>query len=154
MIEIVDMAKAHAKQVAEIEKNTFAEPWSEAQIEEICGKFGVVARVAIDCDGSVAGYYSYNSVCGDGYINNVAVREDLRGKGIGKALMRDMIYTASLYGLQGLTLEVRSSNARARELYESFGFEVGGIRKKFYQNTEDAIIYWLNVGGNDNFKRQ
>lgn len=147
------MTKAHAKEVAEIESVTFAEPWTLGQIEEICGKYGVVARVALDDDGKVAGYYSYNVVCGDGYINNIAVREDACGKGIGKELMRDMTYTASLYGLEGLTLEVRSSNARARGLYESFGFKVGGIRKKFYQNTEDAIIYWLNVGGNDNFKR-
>lgn len=147
------MTKAHAKEVAAIEATTFAEPWSEKQIEDIAGKYGVVARVALGEDGKVEGYYSYNTVCGDGYINNIAVREDLRGKGIGKALMRDMAYTASLYGLEGLTLEVRSSNARARGLYKSFGFTVGGVRKKFYQNTEDAIIYWLNVGGNDNFKR-
>lgn len=153
MIEIVDMTKAHAKDVAAIEAVTFAEPWSEKQIEELCDQYGAVARVAVDEDGKVAGYYSYNSVCGDGYINNIAVREDLRGKGIGKALMRDMTYTASLSGLEGLTLEVRSSNAAARGLYESFGFKVGGIRKKFYQNTEDAVIYWLNVGGKDDFKR-
>lgn len=148
------MLKAHAKEVAEIERSAFAEPWSEKQIEEICGKYGVIARVYLDDDGRVAGYYSYNCVCGDGFINNIAVREDARGKGIGKALMSDMVYTASLAGLEGLTLEVRSSNERARKLYESFGFTVGGIRKKFYQNTEDAIIYWLNVGGNGNFKRE
>ena len=140
------MTKAHAKEVAAIEAVTFAEPWSEKQIEELCDQYGAVARVAVDEDGKVAGYY-------DGYINNIAVREDLRGKGIGKALMRDMTYTASLSGLEGLTLEVRSSNAAARGLYESFGFKVGGIRKKFYQNTEDAVIYWLNVGGKDDFKR-
>lgn len=147
------MTKAHAKEVAAIEAASFVEPWSEKQIEELCGKYGVVARVAEDGDGKVAGYYSYNAVCGDGYINNIAVREDLMGQGIGKALMRDMTYTASLAGLEGLTLEVRSSNARARGLYESFGFKVGGIRKRFYQNTEDAIIYWLNVGGKDDIKR-
>ncbi len=148
------MVKEQAKEIADIEKASFSEPWSETQIEEIAGRYGVVARVIVDDDGKVAGYYSYNVVCGDGYVNNVAVREDLRGRGIGKALIRDMVYTASLYGLNGLTLEVRSSNAAARGLYESFGFKVGGIRKKFYQNTEDAIIYWLNVGGNDNFKQE
>ncbi len=153
MSNIVDMTKAHAKEVAAIEEATFVEPWSLAQVEEICGKFGAVARVAEDTDGSVLGFYSYNIVCGDGYINDIAVREDARGKGIGKALVKDLIYTASLCGLNGLTLEVRISNERARRLYESFGFKESGIRKKFYQNTEDAVIYWLNVGGNDNFKR-
>ena len=147
------MTKAHAKEVAEIERTSFAEPWSEKQIEELAEKFGAVARVAIGDDGSVEGYYSYYVVCGDGYVNNIAVREDVRGKGIGKQLMRDMTYTASLYGLNGLTLEVRSSNVCARGLYESFGFKSAGVRKKFYQNTEDAIIYWLDVGGNDNFKQ-
>ena len=88
------------------------------------------------------------------HLDNIAVREDRRGNGIGKELMRDMTYTASLNSLEGLTLEVRASNAPARGLYESFGFEVGGVRKRFYQNTEDAIIYWLNVGGNGDFKSQ
>ena len=154
MTRIVDMTKAHAKEVAEIERTSFAEPWSEKQIEELAEKFGAVARVAIGDDGSVEGYYSYYVVCGDGYVNNIAVREDRRGNGIGKELMRDMTYTASLNSLEGLTLEVRASNAPARGLYESFGFEVGGVRKRFYQNTEDAIIYWLNVGGNGDFKSQ
>ena len=147
------MTTAHAAAVPPIEKQTFPEPRSEKQIAEICGKYGVVARVCEDENGDVLGYYSYNTVCGDGYVNNIAVREDMRGKGIGKQLMRDMTYTASLYGLNGLTLEVRSSNVCARGLYESFGFKSAGVRKKFYQNTEDAIIYWLDVGGNDNFKQ-
>lgn len=141
------MQQKHAKDVAEIEKVTFHEPWSERQILELLEDPKVTARVIEDADGNAVAYYSYTSVCGEGYINNIAVRSDMRGKGLGNALMRDMTYTASLNCLEALTLEVRESNSIARALYEKYGFKAEGIRKKFYENTEDAIIYWLHVGG-------
>jgi ribosomal-protein-alanine N-acetyltransferase len=37
---------------------------------------------------------------------------------------------------------VRVSNTGAQSLYERFGFEPAGVRKKYYENTEDAIVMW------------
>lgn len=149
-INIVDMDLCHVAQVAQIEKNTFSEPWSEAQLSDLCNHYNSYARVIVDGDQNVLGYYSFNLVCDEGYINNIAVRQDCRGQGYGKKLLQDMAYTASLLNVRALTLEVRASNTVARQLYEKFGFINEGIRKKFYENTEDAIIYWLYVGGNNN----
>ena len=47
--------------------------------------------------------------------------------------------------LEFVTLEVRASNAPAIALYESFGFELVGARKKYYENKEDAILYNFKV---------
>ena len=47
----------------------------------------------------------------------------MRGKGVGNALMQDMMYAASLSGVTAVTLEVRESNSAARALYEKFGFK-------------------------------
>ena len=43
--------------------------------------------------------------------------------------------------ITSITLEVNSNNLAAQKLYEKFGFKVVGLRKKYYNNIDDAIIY-------------
>ena len=46
-------------------------------------------------------------------------------------------------GSRNLTLEVRVSNHGAQALYQQFGFKPAGIRKNYYQETnEDALVMW------------
>ena len=144
MTEFEDMTAAHAADIAAIEQATFAEPWSEKSIAALAVDPKSIARVLVK-DGRVAAYYSMYVVAGEGFVNNLAVAPDMRGRGVGSALMRDMMYAASLSGLTALTLEVRESNAAARALYEKFGFESAGVRKNFYPDKENAVIYWLNI---------
>ena len=47
-------------------------------------------------------------------------------------------------GCVAWTLEVRSSSEGARELYRQFGFVPAGIRKRYYDNVEDAIVMWCH----------
>ena len=48
--------------------------------------------------------------------------------------------------IERMTLEVRKSNYVAQNLYKSFGFVPGGIRKEYYaDNREDAIIMWAEL---------
>ena len=37
---------------------------------------------------------------------------------------------------------MRLSNVAAQGLYHQFGFEPAGIRQKYYENVEDAIVMW------------
>ncbi|MFJ6210182.1 GNAT family N-acetyltransferase [Lysinibacillus sp. NPDC092081] len=61
----------------------------------------------------------------------VYVSSDKRGLGIGKRLMVDAINKArELKGVEQLTLTVVSTNASAKRLYSSLGFEVFGTEKK------------------------
>ena len=41
-----------------------------------------------------------------------------------------------------MTLEVRHTNTTAQKLYERFGFVPAGVRKKYYENRDDAIVMW------------
>ena len=113
-------------------------------VAALAGESRAIARVLVK-DGKVAAYYSMYVVEGEGYVNNLAVAPDRRGKGLGDALMRDMMYAASLSGVTALTLEVRESNAAARSLYEKYGFKPAGVRKNFYPDKENAVIYWLDI---------
>ena len=49
--------------------------------------------------------------------------------------------------IKEITLEVNSNNIPAKNLYEKFGFNVVGLRKKYYNNTYDAIIMTKNLKG-------
>ena len=94
-------------------------------------------------DGAVIGYGGMWLIFNEAHITNVAVRPDLRGKNIGKALMLEIIRQAVLRGADSMTLEVRPSNKIARRLYQGLGFKERGVRKHYYADTnEDAIIMW------------
>ena len=43
-----------------------------------------------------------------------------------------------------MTLEVRVTNVGAQALYRKFGFAPAGVRKKYYEQTEDAIAMWVH----------
>ena len=143
-MEIVRMQACHVPQIAALERLCFSEPWSEKSIAALADDPKAIARVLVR-DGKVAAYYSMYVVAGEGFVNNLAVAPDMRGRGVGNSLMQDMMYAASLSGVTAVTLEVRESNSAARALYEKFGFKCAGVRKNFYPDKENAVIYWLDI---------
>jgi ribosomal-protein-alanine N-acetyltransferase len=91
----------------------------------------------------VVGFCAFWLVVDEIHINNVAVLPELRGQGIGTALMRRVFDEAHTLGASRATLEVRASNDAARRLYERLGFYVAGTRRDYYTNpVEDALILW------------
>ncbi len=137
---ITEMSAEHIPFIALLEKECFSEPWSEASLTEELTNPDSHFLVA-DC-GEVAGYIGVQEICGEAYITNVAVFDNHRKKGIGRALLKTAADGAKSRGCEFITLEVRVSNAAAVSLYESEGFEKVGIRKNFYASpTEDGAIY-------------
>ncbi|HEU0020989.1 MAG TPA: ribosomal protein S18-alanine N-acetyltransferase [Dehalococcoidia bacterium] len=77
----------------------------------------------------------------EAHITEIAVREALRGKGIGELLLIGSVRASFEYGSAVVTLETRISNFVAQRLYEKYGFRTAGIRKGYYSdNRENAII--------------
>mgnify|MGYP001337110967 CR=1 FL=1 len=89
----------------------------------------------------VAGYVSVWYQGEEAHITEIAVREPLRGKGIGELLLIGALCSAVKYGSKVMTLEARVSNFIAQRLYEKYDFRSMGIRKGYYSdNREDAVI--------------
>ena len=147
---LVPMDRSHIKEIAQIERECFSAPWSEAMLEEEL--FNPLASfiVAQRPDGAVLGYAGLHVVVDEGYIDNVAVREDYRGNGIADDLV-DVFVSFGRENLAFLKMEVRPSNDAAIQLYYKHGFAQVGRRKDYYQEPkEDAIIMTLEFGeGND-----
>ena len=137
---IVPMDRSHIRQIAELEKACFSEPWSEASLEEELFNPQASFIVAEDGEGGVLGYAGLHVVLDEGYIANVAVEEAARRHGVAGALL-DVYCRFGQAHLSFLTLEVRESNKAAIGLYLKHGFEEVARRKNFYSDPkEDAII--------------
>lgn len=137
---VTAMQAEHIADIAELEKDCFSSPWSEAALTEELSNPDSHFLVA-EC-GEVAGYIGVQEICGEAYITNIAVFESHRKKGIGKALLKAAADGAKERNCEFITLEVRVSNTPAISLYEYEGFEKVGIRKNFYASpTEDGAIY-------------
>lgn len=89
----------------------------------------------------VAGYVSVWYQGEEAHITEIAVRETMRGRGIGELLLIGSLRAAVEYGARVMTLEARISNFIAQRLYEKYGFKSVGTRKGYYSdNREDAVI--------------
>jgi len=121
-------------QVAQIEKSSFADPWSEESFRRLLGVAPAIFLVALfPPDQAVAGYVVAFAVGEDGELLNVAVDPKFRGKGLAGQM--------GARGVRTAFLEVRESNRAARALYESRGFVEIGRRSKYYRRpVEDALV--------------
>lgn len=138
-MQIVPMTASHLPDILKVEAESFSHPWTETMfLEELSGKTAHY-RVAQVGERAV-GYMGMWILADEGHITNVAVAKDFRRKGIADALVEDFIQLAKQKKLVFVTLEVRESNYGAISLYEKKGFVPVGRRKRYYDNTEDAIL--------------
>lgn len=102
----------------------------------------------------VAGYVSVWYQGEEAHITEIAVRETLRGRGIGELLLIGSLRAAVEYGSKVMTLEARVSNFIAQRLYEKYSFKSVGIRKGYYSdNREDALIMTTVPINTDEYRR-
>ncbi len=143
-MEFRRMEERDLDQVTSIEKDTFSMPWSREDFFNSINNPSHVYVVACE-DDIIYGYCGMWGIVGEGQINNVAVKKEFRGKGIGFSLVKFLLEEGYKQGLEAFTLEVRESNLFAIHVYEKAGFENVGIRKNFYDKPkENAVIMWKN----------
>ncbi len=73
-------------------------------------------------------------------ITNIVTKKSNRKNGIGKRLLDKLIQMAKKINSKTISLEVNEKNDIAIHLYESYGFEKIGLRKKYYNGEDNAII--------------
>ena len=91
-------------------------------------------------DGSIVGYACVWTFSPEAEINDICTHPAFRRQGIAELMMDAIISDGRKNGVDMISLEVRASNAPAKALYEKNGFVCEGIRKKYYDDREDALI--------------
>lgn len=138
------LMREHLRAVAEIERMTFAEAWSEKSLELLLTE-AAMGAVCLS-DGKAVAYGGMLWAPDEGQITNIAVMEGFRGKGFGNAILTFLIDAARARRCEMISLEVRESNAAAISLYEKHGFFIAGKRKRFYKApVEDALVMILEL---------
>ncbi|MCD7735087.1 MAG: ribosomal protein S18-alanine N-acetyltransferase [Clostridiales bacterium] len=139
--QLVPMDRELVPQIAALERQIFSMPWTEEMLNDELDSLTSSCIVAVTGEREVLGYASLTVVLDEGYINNIAVKEEYRRQGLASDLLGVFLRFAQAQHLSFLTLEVRESNHAARDLYTKFGFQETGRRKNYYDKpTEDALL--------------
>ena len=148
--KISPMIKQDTYFIAEIEKESFSEPWSQAALEGELSNENALFLVAKDGD-EILGYIGMHTVLDECYIANIAVGQKYRRRKVAEKLLLYSIEKVRERNCGFISLEVRVSNAPAIALYEKMGFVSLGERKDFYSRPkENALIMTKYLSGDEN----
>ncbi len=120
--------------------------WSAEQYETLfrASEPGRIALV-MEEEASFQGFVIVRVVGAEWEVENIAVADAARRRGLGTRLLCELLDLARAQCATTVFLEVRESNRAARALYEKWAFLESGRRRGYYQGPEeDAILYRLD----------
>ena len=133
-------------QIVAIEEASFSTPWTADAFHRELTTNEHAHYVVLEKDGRVIGYCGLWIIIDESHITNIDILPEYRGQKLGDALLKEVISEAKTLGVKTMTLEVRVSNEVAKQLYRKYGFQNGGIRKRYYaDNQEDGLVMWVNI---------
>lgn len=155
-LSIEPMRRRHLKHVVNIENVVHPKPWSsgvfssELDLARRGERYYVVAFLM----GEIVGYAGSMYAADEAHVTNIAVAPEFRRRGVARTLLHALAKEAVERGMASLTLEVRVGNDAAQGLYREFGFAPAGIRQRYYENSEDALVMWVHDIQGDEFRRR
>jgi ribosomal-protein-alanine N-acetyltransferase len=144
-VRISRMRRRHVRAILKIEQQVYPRPWSASvfagEIEQIPRtRRYLVAHVGR----RLVGYGGLMLTPDSAHVTNLAVDPTQQRAGVGTRVLLTLTREAIALGSPALTLEVRVGNVAAQRLYEQFGFVPAGIRKRYYEGRDDAIVMWAH----------
>ena len=129
-----------------LEEAVYPFPWTKRIFKDCI-------RVGYDCwlalfQNTVVAHAVISVAAGESHMLNLSVTSDLQGKGIGKQFVQFLINIARNKQAEIMMLEVRASNVRAINCYNSAGFNEIGSRKDYYpapNGKEDALLFAKHI---------
>ena len=144
MLEITKMELADLDKISSTLTSCFDDFWSynilKSELENSNSKY-IVAKL----NGEIVGFAGIINTLDQMEITNIVVKKDMRNQGIGNTLLNELINLTIASKINTIFLEVNSNNTYAIKLYEKNGFKQVGLRKKYYNNTDDAILMNLKI---------
>lgn len=135
------MTLADVDAVLGIEQSVQAYPWTRGNFMDALNS-GYLCCVD-EADGEIRGYAVLMPALEEAELLTIGVATAQQRKGLGRAMLREILETARKNKMHRVFLEVRPSNAAAIALYRSTGFAEIGVRRGYYQNVngrEDALL--------------
>ena len=96
-------------------------------------------------DKKILGYLFGYLIKDEYQLNKITVKEEFRSQKIGKLLFSHCLNQLVDLNVKCVQLEVSSLNLIAQRFYKKIGFIRVGMRKKYYSEFEDALLYNLEI---------
>ncbi len=135
--------------VLDLEQRAYAFPWTRGNFIDSLAA-GYLARLLRNAQGQLLGYFLAMPGVAEMHLLNIAVAPEHQGRGHARHMLDALSALARQQGCEQIWLEVRRSNARAREVYAGYGYVETGIRRAYYPavagQREDAVLMSLDLG--------
>ncbi|HEY0513990.1 MAG TPA: ribosomal protein S18-alanine N-acetyltransferase [Thermoanaerobaculia bacterium] len=132
--------------IARLEEAAFQDPWPREMLAyEVAHPHSVLLLAACGPAAPPAAYAAFRHAAGEAELLRVAVHPDGRRRGLARALLHEGLERLREQRIQVCFLEVRVDNKPAITLYESLGFAWAGLRRAYYRDGADAMIFALEL---------
>ena len=146
--QLEPMTEAWLDEVVRIEKVAYSHPWSLGNFSDSL-RAGYLAQVLLQGD-ELIGYCVLMKGLDETPLLNITVAPEHQGQGHARYMLDALRAWSQQQGAQWLWLEVRTSNQRARHIYQRYGFKEVGVRRNYYPlapfKREDAVVMSLPLG--------
>ena len=148
-VTLRDMTEADVPAVHELEKALFPmDAWPERMFRDELAqpqtrRYYVAEETAPGGVRRIVAYAGVMCVPPIADVQTIAVVPEREGRGIGSAVLTELIAEARRRGARDVLLEVRADNPRAQALYRRFGFVQIHTRRRYYRDGVDALIMQL-----------
>ena len=128
-----------AEACARLHAAGFAHPWSPEEVARLIADASTLSAAALDPSrGILRGFALARLAADEAEILTIAVERRLRGRGVGRALLLDVLRQAANARARAMFLEVDEGNAAALALYRRLGFVKVGERPGYYRRKDGS----------------
>lgn len=147
-VTVRDMVPADIPAVHELEVRLFpVDAWPLQMFVDELAQPETRRYLIAEAPDGIVGYAGLMCIEPIADVQTIAVVPEYEGRGIGSALLTELISEGRRRGAADVLLEVRADNPRAQQLYRRFGFEQIHVRRKYYRDGVDALIMRLELAG-------
>ena len=133
--------------VLAVEQSAYSHPWTHGNFTDAL-RSGYEAQLLV-ADEALLGYFVAMKGVDEVHLLNITVAPGQQRQGWARVMLDALAIWSRGQGAQWLWLEVRTSNARAMQVYDSHGYRRVGLRKNYYPNgpaaREDAVVMSLRL---------
>ena len=129
-----------------VEKSSFLHPWKEKDMVYELTENPVTHYLVVENeDGHIIAFIDYWITFDSSTIAQIATLPEFRRQGLAKALLEEMMKDLFAKRVMTVTLEVRTHNIAAINLYRKCGFEGVVTKPHYYENGDDALYMMRKV---------
>lgn len=143
-IEMHTMKLADLDEIKDILYDEFDDFWNYQIFKEELGNNNSSYLVLL-YNNKIIGYGGIKVILDEAELMNIVTKKDMRNMGFARFILNELIQIAKEHNCSKLNLEVNENNSAAIHLYKLFNFKQVGLRKNYYNGSDNAILMTLDL---------